>query len=553
MIDKTPTRRKAAYALLCAGGVMLAGCNHPPTPQAANPGAAGTAPAPAATAAQPSAPYTPPSADQLYQMVAPIALFPDKLVAQVLAGSTYPDQIAAADDMLQQHPDLKGALLADAVDPQPWDASVKGLTQFPSVLDQMARNMQWTTALGSAYVNDPADVMNAIQVMRERAASKGSLRSSPQMRVVSQAAPADEAVGDQGEPPPEYAGPAVVPAPQQTIEIVPAQPDTVYVPQYDPETVYGEPVATYPGYTYVEPRRYSTGEMVAAGAIGFGVGVVVGALLEHHHDERNSNPGWGWNSWGMHWGGARGGGNWQRPAVVHNNTVYVSRSTTIINRYTNINNSRTVNYVNSGNRTATNVNSDNRVVDNSVHDTRNARIDNSRHVTVARAPGETTARPAAQPMTMPHFGTPVRGARPAPGTVAHVAPEHPQAPRSLQGAGPPHPSMVRRPLPAPATRAPAAGHHPTTAHVVPAVAAHREAPRESAPPRLRLEAAHEAPRPEAARPAAPRPVERPASQVQPRPEPRAAPHTNPRPAASGQHDSGKPHGDDKRRKEEQQD
>ena len=339
-------------------------------------------------------------------MVAPIALFPDKLVAQVLAGSTYPDQITAADDMLQQHPDLKGALLADAVDPQPWDPSVKGLTQFPSVLDQMAQNIQWTTALGEAYVNDPADVMNAIQVMRQRAQRKGSLRSSAQMQVVSQAAPSDEAAAADGSAPPEYAGPAVVPAPEQTIEIQPAQPDTVYVPQYDPQTVYGEPVAAYPGYTYVQPRGYGTGQMVATGAIAFGVGVVVGALFEHHHDGGRGpgpNPGWGWNSWGMNWGGRGGGpgGGWRRPAVVHDNSVYVSRSTTVVNRYVtnNVNNSRTVNYINSNNRTVNSNNRDNR---------RYGNIGN-RNVANGRAPAAAAPKPAAKPMAMPHFGTPVRG------------------------------------------------------------------------------------------------------------------------------------------------
>ncbi|MFS6720100.1 DUF3300 domain-containing protein, partial [Staphylococcus aureus] len=105
MTDRT-LARNTACAMLCAGVVMLAGCNKAADTPAANPAAAGTAPAAAGTSAnaQQPAPYTPPTADQLYQMVAPIALFPDKLLAQVLAGSTYPDQVTAADNMLQQHP-----------------------------------------------------------------------------------------------------------------------------------------------------------------------------------------------------------------------------------------------------------------------------------------------------------------------------------------------------------------------------------------------------------------------------------------------------------------
>jgi Protein of unknown function (DUF3300) len=110
-----------------------------------------------------------PTADELYQMVAPIALFPDNLVAQVLAASTYPDQISAANIWLKQNPNLKGDQLAQEVDKQPWDVSVKGLTQFADVLNQMASNLAWTSALGDAYVNVPQDVMNAVQVMRQRA------------------------------------------------------------------------------------------------------------------------------------------------------------------------------------------------------------------------------------------------------------------------------------------------------------------------------------------------------------------------------------------------
>jgi hypothetical protein len=298
--------------------------------------------------AQAAPAYAPPTADQLYQMVAPIALFPDKLVAQVLAGSTYPDQITAADNFLEQNQSLQGAALQDAVDPQSWDPSIKGLTVFPKVLDQMAQNIPWTTALGTTYANDPTDVLNAIQVMRQRASKHGTLRSSAKLRVVDQPVAAVDT--SYAAPPPDdgydqaaYSGPDVVPPPQQTIEILPADDDTVYVPQYDPQTVYGDEVQAYPTYSYDEPG-YSSGELVTTGAIAFGAGIVIASLFEHHHHDR---PSYGWNSWDMQWRGNRDRDDrdnhdrWQRPAVVHNNTVYETRSTTINNHHVtnNVNNS----------------------------------------------------------------------------------------------------------------------------------------------------------------------------------------------------------------------
>ncbi|MDB5766462.1 MAG: yacH, partial [Collimonas fungivorans] len=319
---------------VCVAVLPLAACDKKPdaVPAAAAPQAQQAPAAPA---------YVPPTADQLYQLVGPIALFPDKLVAQVLAASSYPDQITAADNWLAQNKNLKGAQLQDAANQQPWDVSVKGLTQFPSVLDQMARNIPWTSALGDAYVNDPSDVMNAIQVMRQRAASSGNLKDSKQQRIavrprVQPAPPTDYAL-----PPGEplvYAGPEMVAPPPETIVIEPAEPDVVYVPAYNPGVVYGQPLPVYPGYSYEPPAPYyPPGEIVTAGVITFGLGVAVGAVISHHD--------WGWNSWGVHWGGDGGGGNWRgggdrdhgwhRPAVVYNNNTYVSRSTTIVNRVTN--------------------------------------------------------------------------------------------------------------------------------------------------------------------------------------------------------------------------
>ncbi len=470
-----PLARNAMYTLLCAAFATMAGCSQAPAP-AQNPASATTAATPASTqptAATQAALYTPPSADQLYQLVAPIALFPDNLVAQVLAGSTYPDQLAAADTLLTRNPGLKGDALWAQVNPQPWDASIKALTTFPSVLDQMARNPQWSSALGEAYVNDPTDVMNAIQVMRQRAAQKGNLRSNAQQVVQTRPAALPAATGyateDQGSA--YYDGPSVVQAPPQTIEIMPAQQDVVYVPGYDPQTVYGGDVPSYPGYRY-PPGGYSTGEIVTAGAITFGAGILIGSLLESHHDHNYNPPpppGGGWHSWGMNWGGRDQGNAPLRPAVIYDNTTYVSRSTTVVNRYATNN----INNINNSRTTISN-------------------IDNSRPQVVqssgvgSRAVNNRSSLPASRPpgaMSMPHFGNvprqetvrtqPARAPAHAPNTpgpvnalvphagVPHVPPAHVASeptrgvrPKSLAPPQPP-PREAVRPMPP----------HVTPAHV----------------------------------------------------------------------------------------
>jgi hypothetical protein len=277
-----------------------------------------------------------PTADELYQLVAPIALFPDNLVAQVLAGSTYPDQITAANNWIKQNSSLKGDQLMQAVDKEPWDVSVKGLTQFPDVLNQMATNLSWTSALGDAYFNVPQSVMNAVQVMRQRAQDSGNLKSNSQQNVTveKQAPAAAPAAASSGTP-----QTIVVQAPPQTIVIQPAQPQVVYVPTYNPTVVYGAPVPAYPGY--------STGDMVAASVISFGVGIAVGAAIANN----NSCCGWGWNSWGC---------GWHSSTVVYNRNVYVSNSNTFVNRnnYYNRNNVN-VNNVNVNNVNRNNINTNN--------------------------------------------------------------------------------------------------------------------------------------------------------------------------------------------------
>jgi uncharacterized membrane protein YgcG len=209
----------------------------------------------------------PMNASALQALVAPIALYPDALVAQILAASTFPDQVAIANYWLQQNKSLTGNALMQAVDKQTWDPSVKALTQFASVLDNMASNLSWTSSLGEAYHNQSADVMTAIQTLRAQAKEKGNLNSSSQIKVVQQS--------------------------PQTIVIQSASPQVVYVPQYNPAVIYGYPYVV-PGY--IAPV-YSTGDIVAAGLLSFGAGIAVGAMMS------GGCCGWGYNSWNCGWHG----------------------------------------------------------------------------------------------------------------------------------------------------------------------------------------------------------------------------------------------------------
>ncbi len=141
--------------------------------------------------AQPSAPQQqPPPAQltpqQLQELVAPIALYPDALVAQILAASAYPTEIVEADRFLQENQGLKGQALGAEVDRQDWDPSIKALTQFPSVVANMDKDLSWTSELGDANYNQPQDVMNAIQFMRQKAQEAGNLKSTPQQTVTNQ-------------------------------------------------------------------------------------------------------------------------------------------------------------------------------------------------------------------------------------------------------------------------------------------------------------------------------------------------------------------------------
>jgi Protein of unknown function (DUF3300) len=212
---------------------------------------------------QSPAPQVKQSPKELQQLVAPIALYPDALVAQILAASTYPTQIVEAERWMQSHSDLKGEELAKEVDKQDWDPSVKALAQFPSVLENMDKNLSWTSALGDAYVNQPQDVTDAVQTLREEARKAGHLSSNEQEKVTTQG---------------------------NTIIIEPANPQVVYVPAYDPWLVYGAPIIAYPGW-YPVPGIFWGGVGLSFG-IGFGIGFFGGF-------------GWGWGHWGYDWHGRR--------------------------------------------------------------------------------------------------------------------------------------------------------------------------------------------------------------------------------------------------------
>lgn len=152
------------------------------------------------------------SPEQLQQLVAPIALYPDALIAQILPAASYPEQIVQANQWMQEHKDLTGKTLADEVNKQPWDESVRAMTQFPAVLANMNQNLAWTSELGDAYINQQQAVSEAIQTMREKAKNAGNLKTNPQEKVKTKG---------------------------QNIIIEPASSDIVYVPEYDPWLVYG--------------------------------------------------------------------------------------------------------------------------------------------------------------------------------------------------------------------------------------------------------------------------------------------------------------------------
>jgi hypothetical protein len=208
--------------------------------------------------AQGAVTYTEP---QIEQMVAPIALYPDALMSQVLMAATYPDQVAEADQWMRENPGLSGPALDDALSTSTWDPSVISMCKFPTLLDRMGRNMQWTTDLGYAFLYQRNQVMDAVQRLRRDSYRAGYLRSGRQQTVVVQ---------------PSY------------IAIQPYNPSVVYVPAYNPAVVFGAAWGSYPTYYYSSAWRPSPGASLVNG-FAWGVGFIVAHALFgdcdwHHHD-----------------------------------------------------------------------------------------------------------------------------------------------------------------------------------------------------------------------------------------------------------------------------
>src|SRR6202007_353385 len=201
--------------------------------------------------------------DQLDSLVAPIALYPDPMLAQVLAASTYPLEIIQLQQWVTKNKDLKDKALVDAVAKQPWDPSVQAMAALPEVVKRLADDIQWTTDLGNAFLAQQSDVLDAVQRMRKKAQDTGNLKSTEQQKVETK-----------------------VIENKSVIVVEQANPQVVYVPSYDPVVVYGPPIYPYPPIYYPPYGYYAAGM-----ALSFGVGVMMGAFW---------SGGWGW---GCGWGG----------------------------------------------------------------------------------------------------------------------------------------------------------------------------------------------------------------------------------------------------------
>jgi len=253
-----------------------------------------------ASAQEPAAAPIPP--EQLDSLVAPIALYPDPLLAQVLAASTYPVEIVQLQQWLAKNPGLKDQALEDAVSKQPWDPSVKGLAGLPDVIKRLADDIQWTTDLGNAFLAQQKDVLDAVQRMRTKAQTKGNLSSNEQQTVQTKTVEN-----------------------QQVIVIEQANPQVISVPSYNPTVVYGPPPYPYPPVYYPPPPP--PGSML----ISFGIGMAMGAAM---------GGAWGY---GCGWGGSStvvinnnnnyvrtgggGSGNWQHNSAHRGGTPYPNRAT----------------------------------------------------------------------------------------------------------------------------------------------------------------------------------------------------------------------------------
>lgn len=223
--------------------------------------------------AQDAKPFT---NEQLDQMTAQVALYPDSLLSQLFMATTYPDEFAEAAKWSKAHPDSKGDDAVKLVESEPWDASVASLVAFPEVLITLGEKPDWVRNMGDAFLAQPEDVMNSVQRLRAQAQKAGNLKSNEQVKVTVEAPPAPTTTVVQQTAPP------------QVIVIQPAQPPVVYVPAYNPTVVYGPwAYPSYPPYYYPPPPGYWFSRTIATG-IAWGVGIGV------------SNALWGGFDWGRH-------------------------------------------------------------------------------------------------------------------------------------------------------------------------------------------------------------------------------------------------------------
>lgn len=268
--------------LFAASGVMFVKSRATETP----------APVPQQQPAPPAAPPAPViaqtyTAAQLDQWTAPIALYPDALLSQILMASTYPSNVIQAAQWSQDNPKLQGDAAIQAVSSQPWDASVKSLVAFPQLMSLLGGNPEWVQNLGNAFLAQPKDVMGSVQRLRALAQQTGALKSSPQQTV---------SVEKKSAPVQSTTAAAIAPASPTIIKIEPANPQVVYVPTYNPSTVYGAwPNASYPP-VYLPP---SPGEQFSnsfVNGLGFSLGVATTYALfsnidwdddDHHHDDHH--------------------------------------------------------------------------------------------------------------------------------------------------------------------------------------------------------------------------------------------------------------------------
>jgi uncharacterized protein DUF3300 len=200
--------------------------------------------------------------EELDQMLAPVALYPDALLMQVLMAATYPLDVVKAANWSKAHPDKKGDAAVQAVANETWDVSVKSLVAFPQILTTMSNKIEWTQKVGDAFLGQQKDVLDAVQRLRRQAQAAGHLSSNPQQTVSSQG---------------------------QTIVIQPASPEVIYVPAYNPTVVYGAwAYPAYPPVYYPPPPAYYPGGALAAG-FAWGVGVAAAGAIFSDCDWNNND------------------------------------------------------------------------------------------------------------------------------------------------------------------------------------------------------------------------------------------------------------------------